>query len=64
MGTEIFTFGPLEPEKMGFKDSNPNFEIMKKNSPPLIQVLFAILSDWFFQYNSLHHLIIWASKSL
>ena len=32
MGTEIFTFGPLEPEKMGFKDSNPTFEIMTKTT--------------------------------
>ena len=32
MDTEIFTFGPLEPEKMGFKDSNPTFEIMTKTA--------------------------------
>ena len=32
MGTEIFTFGPLEPEKIGFKDSNPTFEIMTKTT--------------------------------
>ena len=26
MGTKIFTFGPLEPEKMKFKDGNPSFK--------------------------------------
>ena len=28
MGTEIFTFGPLEPKKLKFKDGNPTFKIM------------------------------------
>ena len=32
MGTEIFTFGPLELEKIGFKDRNPTFEIMTKTA--------------------------------
>ena len=30
MGTEIFTFEPLEPEKMSFKDGNPTFRNMTK----------------------------------
>ena len=30
MGTEIFTFEPLEPEKMRFKDGNPTFRNMTK----------------------------------
>ena len=63
MGTEIFTFGPLEPEKMGFKDSNPAFEIMTKTALLWSKFFSAILSDGFFQYNSLHHLIIWALKA-
>ena len=45
MGTEIFTFGPLEPEKMGFKDSKPTFEIMTKTAL-LWSEFFAILGDW------------------
>ena len=47
MDTEIFTFRPLEPEKMAFKDSNPTFEIMTKTalSSPLIWIFFAILTD-------------------
>ena len=32
MGTEIFTFGPLEPEKMRFKDGNPSFRNMTKGA--------------------------------
>ena len=32
MGTEIFTFGPLEPEKMRFKDGNPTFRNMTKTA--------------------------------
>ena len=32
MGTEIFTFEPLEPEKMRFKDGNPTFRNMTKGA--------------------------------
>ena len=45
MDTEIFTFGPLEPEKMGFKDSKPTFEIMTKTAL-LWSEFFAVLGDW------------------
>ena len=32
MGIEIFTFGPLEPEKMRFKDGNPTFRNMTRTA--------------------------------
>ena len=38
MGTEIFTFGPLEPEKLKFKDGNPTFKIMTEPNTFLIIV--------------------------
>ena len=45
MDTDIFTFGPLEHDKMGFKDSNPTFEIMTKTAL-LWSEFFAVLGDW------------------
>ena len=44
MGTEIFTFGPLEPEKLKFKDGNPTFKIMTESntfSIIVIQISFS-----------------------
>ena len=42
MGTEIFTFGPLEPEKMRFKEGNPSFKIMTEpNTFSVIVIQFS-----------------------
>ena len=50
MGTEIFTFGPLEPEKLKFKDGNPTFKIMTE--PNTFSIIVIQIS--FSHYNHFH----------